>query len=51
MVAKLVTKIGSTVWAQGVLYKAFVQKVLLYGINIWVVTGDILKLLEGFHNR
>ena len=27
------------------------QLVLFYGINIWVVTGEMLKVLEGFHHR
>ena len=25
--------------------------VLLYGSEIWVVTGVMLKVLEGFHHR
>ena len=24
---------------------------LLYGSNIWVVTGEMLKVLEGFHHQ
>ena len=27
------------------------QSVLLYGSEIWVVTGEMLKVLEGFHHR
>ena len=33
------------------MYKAVTQSVLLYGIEILVVTVEILKILEGFHHR
>ena len=33
------------------MYKAVLQLVILYGSDIWVVMGDMLKVLEGFHNR
>ena len=33
------------------LYKVVVQMVLLYGSNIWVMEGSILKVLEGFHHQ
>ena len=36
--------------AQGDMDKAVVQLVLLYGSESWVVTGDMLKVLEGFHH-
>ena len=36
---------------QGMMYKALEQSVLLYDSNIWVVTKDMLKVLEGFHHR
>ena len=42
---------GATVWDLGVMYKAVAQSVLLYGSEIWVVTGGILKVLDGFHHR
>ena len=32
------------------MYKTASQKVLLYGSKIWVVTGVMLKILEGFHH-
>ena len=38
-------------WAQGAMYKAVVQSVLSYGSKIWMVTGEMLKVLEGFHHR
>ena len=37
--------------SRGDMYKAVAQSVILYGINIWVVTGEMLKVLEGFHYR
>ena len=40
---------GSTVRAQGMMYKAVVQLVLLYGSESWVVTRAMVKVLEGFH--
>ena len=51
MVAKLVMKMGATVWALGVIYKAVLQMVLLYGIDIWVLKGSMLKALEVLYNR
>ena len=33
------------------MYKAVAQSVLLYGSEGWVVTGAMLKILEGFHHR
>ena len=41
----------SNMLARGAMYKAVAHLVLLYVINRWVVTGDILKVLEGFHHR
>ena len=37
--------------AHGILYKSVAQKVLLYGIKSWVVTGASLKVLEGFYHQ
>ena len=34
----------------GIMHKAVTHSVLLYGNEIWVVTGEMLKVLEGFHN-
>ena len=48
---KVVSKTGETVRAQGIMYKSVVQSVWLYGSDNWVVTGAMLKLLEGFHHR
>ena len=32
------------------MYKAVKQSVILYGSESWVVTGEMIKLLEGFHH-
>ena len=45
IVGKVVTKTGTTVQSQGILYKEIVQLVLLYGGDSWVVTGAMLKIL------
>ena len=42
---------GAMVWAGGMLYKEVAQKLILYGIKGWVVTGAMLKVLEDFHHR
>ena len=44
-------RIGETVRARGEMYKAVAQLVILYSRYIWVVIGDMLKVLEGFHLR
>ena len=47
MVGKVVTKTGETVQMRGILYKAVVQLVSLYGINSSVVTEAMLKVMHG----
>ena len=42
---------GGTVWVRVMMYKAFVQSVLLYGCDSWMVTGAVLKLIDLFHHR
>ena len=41
---------GAKVRSWGLMYKAVSQLVLLYGSKIWVVMGEMLKVLEGFHH-
>ena len=36
---------------RGMLYKAVSQTVILYGSDSWLVTGAMLKVLNGFHHR
>ena len=51
MIERVLAKTGATVWSWERIYKAVVQSVLLYVSERWVVTGDMLKILEGFHQR
>ena len=51
MIERVLAKAVATVRSRGLMYKAMAQSVLLYGSDIWVVMGDILKFLEGFHHR
>ena len=51
MVARVLERMGATVWAQGAMYKAVTQSVILYIIKSWVLTGEMLKVMEGFHHR
>ena len=46
MVVKVLTNTGATLRAQGMLYKAVVQSVLLYGRNSWLMMEAMLKILE-----
>ena len=51
MVEKLLTDSGAEVWSRVTMYEAVVQTVLLYGIDIWVVMGLMLTVLESFHHQ
>ena len=33
------------------MYKVVAQSMLLYGSNIWVVTGEMIKVLTAFQHR
>ena len=50
MISKLLTNMGLMVRALGILYKSVEQTVLLYERDNRVVTGAMLKVLEGFHH-
>ena len=43
-------KTGATVQAWGVMYNAVEHSVLLYGSESWVVIGEMIKVLDGFHH-
>ena len=43
--ARVLTKTETIVRAWGVMYKAVSQSVMLYVSDIWVVTGEMLKVL------
>ena len=38
-------------WTSGRIYVVVVQAVLLYVLEMWVVTPRIAKVLGGFHHR
>ena len=41
---------GAMVRDQGMIYNLVAQLMILYGSKRWVITGDMLKFLEGFHH-
>ena len=51
MVRKVVLKTEAKVQSMGKIYNTLVQLVLLYRSESWVVIGEMLKVLEGFHHR
>ena len=51
MIARVLERTGTTMRARGVMYKAVVQLVILYGSNSWEVTGEMLKGLKLIHQR
>jgi hypothetical protein len=50
-IARPLIKTGIRMRIVGLFYKAIVQAVLLYGCETWVITPDMLRVLESFHNR
>ena len=51
VIARVLAKTGSMVRARGMMYKAVGQFMILYRSNSWVVTGAMLKVVEGFHHQ
>ena len=51
LISRPLLKTGVAPRFVGMFYKAIVQAVLLYGCETWVITPDILRLLESFHHR
>ena len=51
IILRVLTKTVATVRSHGIMYKAVSHCVLLYGSEIWLVTGATLKVMEGFHQR
>ena len=49
MTEKVLMRVGETVRARVMLYKAVIQTALIYRRKIWMVTGEMLKVKEGFH--
>ena len=48
--AKVLGKEGAKVKACAMTYKAVLQLLILYGIEIWVFADGMMMLLEGFHH-
>ena len=48
---RVFTKIGATMREHGIIYNSVKQILLMYGSKSWVVLGDMLKVLEGFHHQ
>ena len=47
----MLEKTGGPVQARVMMYKAMTLSVPLYGSERWMVTGVMLKVLEGFHHQ
>ena len=48
---RVIERTGTTVWDQGAMYKLVSHSVLLYGRDILVVTGWMIKVLTTFHHQ
>ena len=51
MTARVLERTGTAVRDQGAMYKVVAQSLILYGSKIWVVNGEMLKVLPGFHHQ
>ena len=51
MIARVLAKTGAMMRSCGMMYKVVAQSFLLYGSESWVVTWDMIKVLNGFHHR
>lgn len=51
MSSRLLEKNGVSKKAKGMFHKAVAQLIPLCGSETWVVTGGVMKVLEGFHRR
>ena len=51
IVVKVMTKKGAIMRAHAMIYKVAFQAVLLYGSKRWILTEEMLKVMEGFHHQ
>ena len=51
MVVRVLEMTGAMVQAQGEIYREVDQSVILYGNESWVLTREMIKVLEGFHHQ
>ena len=49
--AKVLTKTVATVLERAMMYKVVFQMVLLYRSESWVLTEEMLKVMEGLHHQ
>ena len=50
MITRVIEQTGATVWSQEAIYMTVVQSVLLYDSESWLVTGEMIEVLMGFHH-
>ena len=50
MVSRVLEKTGTSVRDRKMIFKEFLQTVLFYGRESWVITGSMMKVLEAFHH-
>ena len=51
MITRFLEKTGAMVRDREMIYNALVQTVLLYSRESWVITGEMMKVMEDFHHR
>ena len=51
MVSRVLVKVGATMQALEMMYKTVVQMVLIYVSESWVITDEMMKVLERFHHQ
>lgn len=50
-VSRILSCKGADPRTMGYFYKAIIQSILLYGSETWVITMQMLKMLNGFHQQ
>ena len=51
MVERVMERTVSTVRDRGAMYKSVDQLVLFYGRKSWMLMGEMLTVMEGFHHQ
>ena len=51
IISKVLIKTGETVRSRGMIRRSVAQTVMLQDRESWVVMGEMLNILEGFHHR
>ena len=50
-ISRVLGREGTDSWKSGIIYVVVVQAVLLHGLETWVMTPHIGRVLGGFHHR